>query len=1352
MMIKAKAAWRTGSARVAGLCAAGRYAMTLLTVGGAMALSPAAFAQETVCAKVKIEIKQELAFERQGFEAEMKISNSTDTSLLENISVDVKVTDELGTPVSISTDPNDLSAKFFIRLAKKENIAAVDGTGTVAPRSTARIEWLLIPSPGAAGSSPLGKKYLVGATLRYRYNGEDTELNVSPGVIKVKPVPLLTLDYFLPAEVEADDPLTPEIEPVVPFTLGVRVRNNGLATASNLKIDSAQPKIIENKQGLLIGFKLTGSYINDAPAQNTLMANFGDIAGNSAKMGRWIMETTLSGKFTEFTARFSHADELGGALTSLVQATNAHVLVRDVKVDLPGRDAVRDFFARDGDILRIYESDGPDTEVTDQSALATLAPSGAANGFTLNFPVTAGFAYVKLKDPFDGQKPIGTVQRSDAKVLPAENVWLSRTRNSTTKLWEYWVNFFDVNSTGSYTTGFKAPDVQPLPPVLQYIPDRTVKEGEQVSFLVEASSPNGRAVQLSAAPLPTGARLLAQAATPQQPNIGRAVFDWTPPTGSVGSYTITYTANDGLLSASRAAKVTVLQGGQTRLPGTPRVVAPLSGAQVTQAVPRMAAADLFTLALSAATSGLTDDTATALVFELYADEGLTQMLATGSAAVPAGSTAPQAWQVAVSALKPNSKYWWRVRASDGQIHSPWVEGWFFANIGISTPGSFNQTLPSHGWQVDSLTPTLSWTNAVDADEHSLSYVVELCRDATPANSAPASRDTCNGTTNQVLVGRSSSIAPNDAGITSWTVQPALAEGTNYYWRVTAADQIGARTGTSQRMFTVNTANSAPTAPVITGPGAFVAAGSATLSVQNSSDAQGNPIAYVFEVDDVKTFDSPTRRRSAPQAATSWTATGLIEDRRYWWRAKAQDGTAESAWTVGSFSVAQANQAPAVPTVRYPGQDAWVNSVHPSLVVGQAKDPEGQAVRYEFEIYYDAALGQKLAEGSSASPYWVTSKALDNLSTYWWRARAVDAQEAASDWTPVHAMHVRTGSTQGQSVGLTSPDRLSSPAKTQSTPQRSLVTLRWQVSDPGSDPKVALYYKQAPMPLPAGVDMRASFNGNLIVEGLKPLAGQTSGSYEWDVTALGAGAYYVYAVVYSNSGQGQSFAPGAVVVPAAGPTGTVTTLVPATVYEGSTATLGATLSGSVGAPVMGIPAISGDNSLQKLVVSWPAGTSGAKLFTTITSRFCYRDLPGASFAFVLASEDPNWHGRVTNVAVGGVTYSASNTGNEELRLCKIQVLSETPVNDTESDYVLTGDLANIGAAFQGAVVRATDGAAPGPAGCPNFAATAVQGELRYGAIGTREVGHTASTVVVRAPKNSGGSLLRCGPKWAVTLTG
>lgn len=82
----------------------------------ALLLSPvASYAVDTQCAKVKIEIQQELTMERQGFDAMMKITNGLTTTSLDNVSINVNFKDETGTSVRATSDTADTSAAFFIR-------------------------------------------------------------------------------------------------------------------------------------------------------------------------------------------------------------------------------------------------------------------------------------------------------------------------------------------------------------------------------------------------------------------------------------------------------------------------------------------------------------------------------------------------------------------------------------------------------------------------------------------------------------------------------------------------------------------------------------------------------------------------------------------------------------------------------------------------------------------------------------------------------------------------------------------------------------------------------------------------------------------------------------------------------------------------------------------------------------------------------------------------------------------------------------------------------------------------------------------------------------------------------------
>ncbi len=424
-----------------------RVLLALVWLAIGFAPDVAGSATAATCAQVKIQIKQKVSLERQAFNASMSIENGLDTPI-QNISISLSFADATGNGVVATTDPNNTSATFFIAAPTLSGVDSIDGGGTIAAKTDGQIDWLLIPSAGAGGTQPQGALYYVGATLIYTIGSETKTIAVTPDFVTVKPQPLLALDYFLAGEVYADDAFTPQIEPPVPFTLGVRIHNVGGGTAVATTIESAQPRIVENKQGLAIGFQILDSYVNDQPAAKTLMIPFGNILPGASAVGRWNMVTTLSGKFIDITATYTHADALGGAATSLIKAINTHLLVHDVKVDLPGRDSIRDFLAIDGSTLRVYESDGVDTTVTDQSAAAQLQVKSGGR-YTMSFPATTGFAYAKVTDPSAGQQPPGTVVRSDGKTLPAENVWLSKTRNDDLS-WSYYLNLFDANTTGSY--------------------------------------------------------------------------------------------------------------------------------------------------------------------------------------------------------------------------------------------------------------------------------------------------------------------------------------------------------------------------------------------------------------------------------------------------------------------------------------------------------------------------------------------------------------------------------------------------------------------------------------------------------------------------------------------------------------------------------------------------------------------------------------------------------------------------------------------------------------------------------------------------------------------------------------
>ncbi|MBW2284856.1 MAG: hypothetical protein JRF65_09690 [Deltaproteobacteria bacterium] len=1001
-----------------------QWSALLISLCTLMGWQSGAFAEEGLCARVKIEIRQELTLERQAFDAHMVINNGLSDIPLENVAVEVSFADEDGNPVLAVSDPDNTLALFFIRVDAMENITDVNGAGVVDPSTSADIHWLIIPAPGASNGLESGTLYYVGARLSYTIGGEGHVTEVTPDYIQVKPMPELLLDYFLPLDVIGDDAFTDEIEPPIPFSLGVRVRNNGFGTARKLKIESAQPEIVDNEQGLLINFVIEESQVNDEPAEKSLLLDFGDLAPDRAVTGRWIMICTLSGQFIEFDAEFTHSDDLGGVLTSLIEDVETHTLVRDVLVDLPGRDGVLDFLARDGSVYRVYESDNLDTEVLDQSAYSDLQlteQQGADAHHTLTTAVTAGFLYVQLPDPYDGRKILKEAIRSDGKVIRPENAWLSQTRSHGSE-WDYHVNLFDANTTDTYTLVFTDPEQGPQAPVMQYIPDRSRSVGQQLSFIVEASDPNGTIPMLSAAPLPAGALF-------QDQGDGVGIFDWTPDSGQSGRYELDFIASDGTLEDTEHVVLTIFSGEDTdgdgmpdewelsvfgtldrdgtgdydgdgisdldeflsgtdptvgnRVPSVPEVISPLVGGQVAATVPELLIRNSVDL----------DGNAIEYEFELYSDPAFTDRVAYEHH-VPE-TPSETSWQPPTT-LTDNAYYYWRVRASDGASKTLWAYGRFFVNTENDPPGALVVSDPPDGAEVDTLRPLLQVTTGEDPDGDAVVCGFYVYADAAMTMEAASVEG----------------IAATGDGTVSCRTPVLLEPDTQYTWKAVCMDPGGASAESAPSSFVTALGNAAPTPPVISYPvaGSEIATREDGLCALNATDADGDALTYEFELDEKESFNSEAGQASGPmpesEEATCWHVSDLKDNTLYHWRVRANDGTACSHWSVGQFFVNLQNDPPDAPVVKNPGSLAWTETLTPALELHPAPDADGDALSYELELYGSAGSFDFLARSESAYGVWVMDPPLDDATWYYWRARAVDEHGAASDWGDETAFFVK----------------------------------------------------------------------------------------------------------------------------------------------------------------------------------------------------------------------------------------------------------------------------------------------------------------------------------------------------------
>ena len=999
-------------------------------------LSERAIAADSLCAEVKLEIKQEVSLERQAFLAHMKINNGLTNISLEDVDIVVNFTDEEGNPIVATfdpdADPETTGARFWISVDSMENITDINGNGQVAPATSADIYWLIIPVPGAADGLPQGKLYYVGATLTYTIGGEENTTTVTPDYIYVKPMPDLMLDYFITKDVYGDDAFTSEIEPSVPFSLGLRVKNIGSGIAGNLKIDSAQPKIVENAQGLLIGFTIEESVVNDQASSQTLLVNFGDLEPLSTGIARWVMTCTLSGEFVSFGATVSHSDELGGELTSLIKQENIHThfLVHDVLADLAGRDTIRDFLAVSDTAYTLYESDSEDSDVADLSASSSLqftVTTGSEIIYTLTTGSQAGFVFIKLSDPHNGEMVLKSVTSSSGKQIKTDNFWLSKERKANpADGWNHFVNLFDVNPSATYSVVFDDPGTMPQPPVLSSISDQSGVEGAEISFIVQATDPNGTIPVLSAPALPVGAAFVDQ-------ENGTGVFRWTPAAGQAGVYDVSFLASDGILEDVERTTLVINTQDDTdgdelndewemnyfgtlerdgsgdydndgildymeyilgtdptredHPPTVPVILSPAADSTVATLTPDI------TIENSIDEDG---DTLT-YDLEIFTDETLTQGVAAYSGIAEGTETTSLS---VTTELSDNTSYVFRVRASDGSARSVWQYGSFFVNTANDAPLAFSVSYPAAGMGVDSQTPLIQISAAQDPDNDPLIYVFSVYADSQLTS----------------LVTSASLTPESSESFIAWTVDQALTDGQDYYFQATASDGNGGTTSTPVSMFHVNTGNHTPAIPEIVAPAAQSEPGtlSVELIVANAVDSDGDALTYVFEVDTAARFDTLDKIVSDPvaegAAQTAYLAEDLFDNTRYYFRVKASDGVSESPWAVGSFTTNTQADAPEQAVLENPGNLSWVTTLRPVLTAAPGIDPDGDSLSYRFAVYADAELTSLVVDGLSEQRTWTLPENLTDNTRYFIRAQAEDLDGLIGDWSETAAIFVQQAET------------------------------------------------------------------------------------------------------------------------------------------------------------------------------------------------------------------------------------------------------------------------------------------------------------------------------------------------------
>ena len=341
------------------------------------------------------------------------------------------------------------------------------------------------------------------------------------------------------------------------------------------------------------------------------------------------------------------------------------------------------------------------------------------------------------------------------------------------------------------------------------------------------------------------------------------------------------------------------------------------------------------------------------------------------------------WRV-TEPLVENQNYFWRARATDGQVVGDWSEvAAFRQNLVNEPPSAPTLQSPTGGTFVRTATPVLTLVNSTDPEEDFLTYEVEVYTDRELTE----------------LVTRVDRLHEGESQ-TSWVVSPRLEEDTTYYWRARAHDGELAGNWSFVESFRVNATNREPGAPTLDAPadGSRLTDPEPILTVVNTTDPDGDALVYRFELyeDELLTNLLAWEEVGEQTDRTSWRNTAsLVENEIYYWRVRAGDGELHGSWMpTARFRFSAFNEEPGPPVVLSPEDGSEVTDPMPVLSAENAVDPDGDTLQYVFRIFGDPDGSVLITESdpvdeSDGVTAWRVTGPLEENGTFYWEVVATD---------------------------------------------------------------------------------------------------------------------------------------------------------------------------------------------------------------------------------------------------------------------------------------------------------------------------------------------------------------------------
>lgn len=418
----------------------------------------------SVCSSITLQFTQKMVMTRQAFRGTLTVFNGNEQEAMKDVKLTLTVTDEKGNIA--------MSDKFQVNPEKLEGFnGKLDFTDgwTLDAQKEGVATVLFIPTKKAAPT--VETRYAFGGTLSYvdPFTGLEVTRDLTPITLTVNPSPNLDLTYFMQRDIKGDDPLTKEVEPSEEAEFSLLINNLGYGDATNVRMTTNQPEIVDNEKGLKVKFELMSSQLNGQEKTlalgGSVSTDFGTIPAHSTSYAQWWIKSSLLGHFTDYDVKATHLTSYDNKDLSLLNDVTIHELIRSIDVT-KGDKTLKGFMTNDivdaddtPDML--YLSDGEIEKVNVAAASSITKTSDTEYTLTIT-PSEEGWNYGNLSDPTYGVSALKSVTRaSDGKQISLRNFWQTdRTlRDGKDPLYENRIHFadqFDGKNAESYILTFEA--------------------------------------------------------------------------------------------------------------------------------------------------------------------------------------------------------------------------------------------------------------------------------------------------------------------------------------------------------------------------------------------------------------------------------------------------------------------------------------------------------------------------------------------------------------------------------------------------------------------------------------------------------------------------------------------------------------------------------------------------------------------------------------------------------------------------------------------------------------------------------------------------------------------------------